>query len=943
MAQEEYLDLFFDEVGSNLENLSLLIGDLEKNPSDPKIINEIFRIVHTIKGMSATIGFNSLSRLCHKMEELFDYYRQNPQSVSEKVIQVEVKATDALFKILDYLLVNPEESTVCTVLSEALSHELEDLLKSLCNPKSAKKETKEIASPLNKQANAKELPRNQTDSIKKNEDKVPPKNDISSSISSSRTQGVVKELQIKVKFADDCPMLGVRAFMATQALEKQGEIIESLPTPDKILDDHNLALTGLTAIIRSAQDIEKIKERLLNVCDIIEVEVTEKAFLEQVKEDIDSKKLDSLDCTDLIDKEDLVNRYSEKSERVDSSLDAISHFPENFIDLLSSNEKALLVRDELKAFKVFISLSEEVENPEEQFLNLVNNLNDYLGHVVFSTPSQIELRENMGENIAPREIFDLISSEVNSSGSLKERFILRFIVLLKGSHKNILDFLCDACELNKVEVKEMDFDLPDIPSAFVTETNDLQNVSGIIENTNKKAANEEENDYKEQSQVQDNKTQDVKTSFVRVNMATLESLMNAVGELVINHNKMRLTIGKSINIETRSTIQYLHQITTQIQHLVTGIRMVAINQVFNRFPRFIRDISRQLQKDVTLEIIGEETEIDRLMVDDLNDIFTHLVRNSIDHGIETAEEREKNGKKRKGTIRMEASSQGNQVFLTIADDGKGMDPSAIKRKAIQKNIISPEEADLLSEQELLNLIFLPGFSTTEAVSDLSGRGVGMDVVKSKIQSLGGQVSMSSVCGEGTSIKLSIPSTISIIQALVVENIRKELYAIPIPEIKEICHLNLQKELFMLGSCAAILIREQIIPLINLDEYLNSYYLSLYEREEINMDEVEEAEEANDILPIADFKECYIVIIDNEGKPYGLVVSGLLGQQEIVIKPISNRVNKGSLVHGASVVSDGRVSMVINIGQVVNLYLKDSPRLSELEIKGNLSKIKPIGI
>jgi chemotaxis protein histidine kinase CheA len=148
---------------------------------------------------------------------------------------------------------------------------------------------------------------------------------------------------------------------------------------------------------------------------------------------------------------------------------------------------------------------------------------------------------------------------------------------------------------------------------------------------------------------------------------------------------------------------------------------------------------------------------------------------------------------------------------------------------------------------------------------------------------------------------------------------------------------------MLGSCAAILIREQIIPLINLDEYLNSYYLSLYEREEINMDEVEEAEEANDILPIADFKECYIVIIDNEGKPYGLVVSGLLGQQEIVIKPISNRVNKGSLVHGASVVSDGRVSMVINIGQVVNLYLKDSPRLSELEIKGNLSKIKPIGI
>jgi two-component system chemotaxis sensor kinase CheA len=289
---------------------------------------------------------------------------------------------------------------------------------------------------------------------------------------------------------------------------------------------------------------------------------------------------------------------------------------------------------------------------------------------------------------------------------------------------------------------------------------------------------------------------------------------------------------------------------------------------------------------------------------------------------------------------MEATSQGNQVFLIIADDGKGMDPYVIKRKALQKNIISSEEADLLSEQELLNLIFLPGFSTAEAISDLSGRGVGMDVVKSKIQSLGGQVSINSVYGEGTSIKLSIPSTISIIQALVVENIRKELYAIPIPEIKEICYLNLQQDLFMLGPCPAIMLRKQIIPLINLDEYLNSYYLSLHEREEMN---IEEAEEANDILPISDFKECYIVIIDNEGKPYGLVVSGLLGQQEIVIKPISNRVNKGTLIHGASVVSDGRVSMVVNISQVVNLYLKDSPRFFELESKVNPSKIKSIGV
>ena len=569
---------------------------------------------------------------------------------------------------------------------------------------------------------------------------------------------------------------------------------------------------------------------------------------------------------------------------VTKSIKEINYYeksPEQIEKLLSDFQRHEIAIGNLNAFQVDLVLTDEVVNAEEQFFNLLNNLNEYLGQIIYSYPSILELGQKQENSSEAKTLTNLLNVEAAKFIAHSEK--LHFVLLVDGSHKNILDFLSDACELNKVEVKEIEFDWQ--KKAETEQSPEAQ--------TEVKSIQEENKD------LSFTKSGDVKTAFVRVNMATLESLMNSVGELVINHNRIKLAMGDGATNEERSILQYLHPVTTKIQQLVMSIRMVPINQVFTRFPRFIRDMSRELKKEVLLEVEGENTEIDRLMVDELNEVFIHLVRNAIDHGMETAEERLEKGKSKAGTIKMQAYAQGNNVFITITDDGKGIDPQNIKKKAIQKGLLTAEEAEIMSHNEVLELIFAIGFSTADKVSDLSGRGVGMDVVKSRISSLGGQIFINSVVGEGTSIRLSIPSTISIIQALLI-NEGNGLYAIPLSQIKEIVSINVLAQVYEIGSCDIILLHNETIPLIRLGKYID----------------LEKVSENN----LKNQSNILVVIVNSEEKNYAFIIDSLVGQQEIVIKPISHKANQEGLVNGATVFGDGRVAMILNIDQITKMYL-----------------------
>jgi len=376
---------------------------------------------------------------------------------------------------------------------------------------------------------------------------------------------------------------------------------------------------------------------------------------------------------------------------------------------------------------------------------------------------------------------------------------------------------------------------------------------------------------------------------VRVSIDKLDSLMNLVGELVIGKSRL-FQIGSKYDIEElREALSNINRLTTNLQDIVTQMRMVEVGFIFNRFPRMVRDLAKKEGKKVNFIIEGKDIELDRTVLDEIGDPLVHLLRNSIDHGIETPEERIKAGKSEVGTLKLIAKREKNHVKIIVEDDGRGIDPDKIRKKAVEKGIITEEEANKISDEEALSLIFAPGLSTAEKVTDVSGRGVGMDVVKSKITSLGGVVEIKSKVREGTRVTLTLPLTLAIIQALLIK-VRQEIYAIPLSNVLEI--LNVKRgEIKTVKGNKVINLRGKILPIIELDRLLGI------------------SENGN--------KEKYpVVVVDKENQPIGLGVDGLIGQQEIVIKTFDNILKGVKGFAGATILGDGRVVLILDIASLL---------------------------
>ncbi len=387
----------------------------------------------------------------------------------------------------------------------------------------------------------------------------------------------------------------------------------------------------------------------------------------------------------------------------------------------------------------------------------------------------------------------------------------------------------------------------------------------------------------------------VTSRTVRVDIEKLDALMNQVSELIIAKNSLvSLSSNNAAGMQNQSyqeQIEYLERITTGLHESVMKVRMVPIESVVNKFPRMIRDLSRTLNKKMELVMTGEETELDRTVVDQIGDPLQHLLRNSADHGLESEELRIERGKPEVGTIRLKAFQEGNNVIIEVGDDGNGIDTEAVKAKAIERGLVTPEQAEKLSDKEIIDFLFMPSFSMAKKITDISGRGVGLDVVKSNIEALGGDVEVKSVYGEGSTFTVRLPLTLAIIQALMVI-IGGEKYAIALGSIVSIEDIPIT-EIKYVEAKEVINMRGTVIPIIRLNQLL-------------------------DIAPPEeDLESLTIVIISKGDKKVGLVVDDLMGQQEIVIKSLGSYIdNSTKIISGATILGDGEVALILDVNTLM---------------------------
>ena len=381
---------------------------------------------------------------------------------------------------------------------------------------------------------------------------------------------------------------------------------------------------------------------------------------------------------------------------------------------------------------------------------------------------------------------------------------------------------------------------------------------------------------------------------VRVDIEKLDALMNQVSELIIAKNSL-VSISDSGSVtstegqQLHEQIEYLERITTTLHESVMKVRMVPIESTVNKFPRMIRDLSRKLNKPMDLVMTGEDTELDRTVVDQIGDPLQHLLRNSADHGIEDPDVREKAGKPRQGNIFLNAFQEGNNVIIQVGDDGGGIDTEAVKAKAISKGLVSEEDAEKLSQKEIIDFLFNPGFSMSKTITDISGRGVGLDVVKSNVEALGGDVSVKSTLGQGSTFTVRLPLTLAIIQALMVE-IADEKYAIALASISNIESISV-KEIKYVEANEVIHLRGRVIPLIRMRNVLDC----------------PEKEDEEDLT---------VVIVSKGDNLAGLIVDNLIGQQEIVIKSIGKVIDSNKIISGATILGDGEVAMILDINALM---------------------------
>ncbi|MCL1700312.1 chemotaxis protein CheA [Lysinibacillus sp. Bpr_S20] len=687
MEVNQYLEMFIEESKDHLQACSEHLLELEKNPKDLAIVGEIFRSAHTLKGMSATMGFEDLADLTHKMENVLDAIRNEKIHVSPEILDVVFESVDHLEEmVMDIANGGDGKRDVSSTVAQLKRIELgEEAIPEVVT-------TTETSAT----ATASTL---EFDSFEQ------------TVISQSAEQGF-NAFEISVKLREDCLLKAARVFMVFEILEKDGDVIKSSPSVEK-LEDEQFDQQFFVAFVtkESAEDMQK---------KIMKVSEVEEVIVSTIEE----------------------QQYGEKEQAV-------------------------------QEVAVTATATVEAEVPPAPATN-----------TAASTPAKAATPAKADKSHAP-----------------------------------------------------------------------------------------------------------VGNKTIRVNIERLDILMNLFEELVIDRGRLQ-SIATDVNHgELNETVERMSRVMGDLQTIILTMRMVPVETVFNRFPKMIRQLSRDLNKKINLEIIGAETELDRTVIDEIGDPLVHLIRNSVDHGIENPTARLAKGKPEEGTVVLRAYHSGNYVFIEIEDDGAGINREKVLAKAISKGIVTQEQSYSMSDKQINELILASGFSTADVISDVSGRGVGLDVVKTTIESLGGNISIESTQDVGSVFSIQLPLTLSIISVMLVE-IEKEIYAIPLSSIIETSIIR-SSEIMNAHNQKVIDFRGKVVPLVFLEEIF----------------EVPRKESQGD--------EFHSVVIVRKGeKLAGLVVDSFIGQQEIVLKSLGNYLTNIFAISGATILGNGKVALIVDCNALI---------------------------
>ena len=627
------------------------------------------------------------------------------------------------------------------------------------------------------------------------------------------------------------------------------------------------ATMGFTEIAELTHEMENVldllrKNQLKANEDIVDTIFKCVDTLEQMVENISSESANNIDVTELVAKLVAIAKgesipTAPPQEETKEKEPVVSEVVVELNDTETTIIKKAM-ESGLQVFDIKVSLSPNCLLKSARVYMVMNAL-DEIGDVLKSIPSSEDLEQENFESS-----FELIVATATEQTRVQQ---------LLSSISEITEVIVESLELPKAE-------------AVVTEDNKKM----------QEASSAKRSQEKTKAPIAPSSSGSIEKKLksgqsVRVDIEKLDSLLNLVGELVINKTRLE-QIGITHRLtELVETIEQMDRVTTDLQSVVMKVRMVPVGQVFNRFPRMVRDLSRELNKEINLTIEGEETELDRTVIDEIGDPLVHLIRNSLDHGIEHPDERLAKGKEPTGEVRLIARHEGNNVIIMVEDDGKGINPEIIKSKAVEKDLITQEDADKMDDNEAVRLVFLAGFSTADVITDVSGRGVGMDVVKNKIESLGGLIDVETKLDEGSKFKIRLPLTLAIIQALLVK-VQEEIYAIPLGSIDSTINITTDN-IKTIQNREVILLRGQIIPIIRLNDVL----------------QVPKVEENNN-------KDLFVVVVHMGDQKAGIIVDNLIGQQEIVIKTLGKLLAGIKVIAGATILGNGQVALILDVGTLM---------------------------
>jgi len=879
----QYLEVFIGEMTEHLQNINESLLKLEQDKQDKDIINEIFRAAHTIKGMAASMGFEKMANLTHGMEDVLQDIRDGRIEIDTKLINLLFVCHDFLENSLDYITRNGSEgpAKIDNIMGKLHSIIQEKNDASIA----AKGNDKDIKLLYD---NSEEV----TITVNKSEQDT-----INEAIKSG-----MNVYNMAVELDNECAFKSVRAYMIFESLEEVAEIIKSHPVVSEIKSgsvefDSNI----IKAIIATEENSQELEQRLYSISEVRKVCISTIDNIETDGEYSCRLKLIASHNNNLLDYEAQDSNDKIINEIIEGpNVKYIDIGREFFTDCISE------IIEQLRLLKIKVSELEIYENSSDIIYQLfrgfhtIKGLSDFIefrlaGKIAGETEKILNKLRNQSEHIS-EEIQEIIKGSINYIQKLCEDTTLQNNSEFMGFINMHLIHLKNLSDYNII------YKTGPMEEAVKENNTISDSEKRVIENI-KNPGNEQKNLKEKESLKLEippidtaRETQKAGISdggFIRIPASRVNKLSELSGELLIIQSQIEQEMES--NCYSRDSfsniIVRMSRITKQIQNLVMQMQMVSLKPTFQKLSRIARDTIKDLGKDTDFRIIGEETEIDREVADKLLDPLMHLVKNAISHGIESKEVRENLGKPLKGLVELHAYSKRDSVYIEVRDDGSGIPIDKVYNKALEKGIIDASKN--YTDQEIINFIFLPGFSTAETINSISGRGVGMDAVRTQIHRIGGKVEVESTRGKGSIFKLKIPISSSAMNGTII-NIMEDQYIIPTLSIKQIVQVKDEQWVSIKGVRSMIRIRDKIIPVINVAKIFG-------EHGDMNSQKTD-----------------LVIIIESEQGLKALPIQNILGRREVVVRPLGSEFNDLKFITGATILGDGRVILILDIDSIISM-------------------------